>query len=135
MASIDADVVKHALTVARDYGFAEVELVNGEARFVASLEPAPRKKKQLAQPLSGAEAQDGACELLAIKANHVGYLRTEGGKLQVGHRVEKGDTVASIATLGLANDVESAVAGEVVEVFVKDGDPVQFGQVLAQVKP
>ncbi len=134
MASIDADVVKHALTVAREYGFAEVELANGEARFVASLEPAPRKKK--AVPLaSGPEGLNGACELLTIKANHVGYLRAEGGKLQVGERVEKGDAVASIATLGLANDIESTVSGEIVEVFVKDGDSVQYGQVLAQVKP
>ena len=134
MASIDADVVKHALTVARDYGFAEVELVNGEARFVATLEPAPRKKK-VAKPVGGPESINDACDLLSIKANHVGYLRAEGGKLNVGEYVEKGDAVASIATLGLANDVESTVSGEIVEVFVKDGDPVQFGQILAQVKP
>lgn len=134
MASIDADVVKHALTVAREYGFAEVELTNGESRFSASLEPAPRRKK----PAPPTHDENGVAivpELLAVKATHVGYLRAEGGKLQVGQVIAKGDVVASIATLGLANDVESSVSGEIVEVLVKDGDSVQFGQVLAKVKP
>lgn len=134
MASIDADVVKHALTVAREHGFAEVELANGEAKFSASLEPAPRRKK----PAPPTHDENGVAivpELLTIKATHVGYLRLEGGKIGIGQTVAKGDAVASIATLGLANDVESSVSGEIVEVLVKDGDSVQFGQVLAKVKP
>src|SRR5262245_8941414 len=123
MASIDSDVVKHALKVAREHDFAEVELTNGEASFRASLEPTPKKAKAAAAKPSG----DGQAEpdLLALKATHVGYFRAEGGKLEVGQTVGKGDVVASIASLGLANDVESAVTGEIVEVLVKDGDAVQ----------
>lgn len=134
MASIDADVVKHALTVARENGYAEVEIVSGEARFSASLEPAPRKKKP-APVIDPATGEVVVPEVLSIKATHVGYFRADGGKLTVGQTVAKGDAVASIATLGLANDIESTVSGEITEVFVKDGDPVQFGQVIAQVKP
>ena len=73
--------------------------------------------------------------LLPIKANQVGYYRPAGKPLEVGLTVSKGDVVAVISALGLANDLESPVEGEVVEVLVADGEPVQFGQVLAQVKP
>jgi acetyl-CoA carboxylase biotin carboxyl carrier protein len=133
MAGIDAEVVKHALKVAREHGFAELELANGEAHFRATLEPSPRSAKVAVElTVDGVPVEP---ELLAIKANHVGYFRDEVGKLEVGQVVAKGDVVASIATLGLANDVESTVAGEIVEVLVTDGDAVQFGQVIARVKP
>lgn len=134
MASIDAEVVKHALQVARDHGFAEVELANGETQFRASLEVIPRKRPRP----EATDSDDVAGEettLLPLKSSYVGYLRLDGGKLEVGQVIAKGDVVASVATLGLANELESSVTGEIVEVFVMDGDPVQFGQVLAQVKP
>jgi acetyl-CoA carboxylase biotin carboxyl carrier protein len=133
MASIDSDVVKHALKVAREHDYAEVELTNGEAAFRATLEPTSKKAKAAAAKASD-DALTGA-DLLPVKATHVGYFRADGGKLSVGQTIGKGDVVASIASLGLANDVESAVSGEIVEVLVKDGDAVQFGQVLAQVRP
>jgi len=133
MAGIDAEVVKHALKVAREYGFAELELANGEAHFHATLEPSPKSAK-VAPPLN-TNGEVAEPEFLAIKANHVGYFRDEGGKLEVGQVISKGDVVASIATLGLANDVESTVTGEIVEVLVMDGDAVQYGQVIAWVKP
>jgi acetyl-CoA carboxylase biotin carboxyl carrier protein len=65
----------------------------------------------------------------------VGYYRADGAKLEVGQTIEKGDVVATIAALGLANDLESPVSGVVTEVLAKEGDPVQYGQVLAKVKP
>jgi acetyl-CoA carboxylase biotin carboxyl carrier protein len=133
MAGIDAEVVKHALKVAREHGYAELELANGEAWFRATLEPGPKKPKPV--PITSIDGEPAEQPLLAIKANHVGYFRNGEGKLEVGEVVAKGDVVASIAALGLANDVESTVAGTIVEILVKDGDAVQFGQVLAQVKP
>lgn len=132
MASIDAEVVKHALQVARDHGFAEVELANGEAQFRASLEPFARRKPI---PSPGSPSSSDTPELALIRATHVGYYRGDDSRLVIGNSIAKGEVIASIATLGLANEIESAVAGEVVEVLVSEGEPVQFGQILAKVKP
>ncbi|MCC7230461.1 MAG: hypothetical protein IT203_08690 [Fimbriimonadaceae bacterium] len=44
MPGIDHEVVTHALKVARENGFAEVDIAAGESRFHAVLEPgAPRR--------------------------------------------------------------------------------------------
>jgi acetyl-CoA carboxylase biotin carboxyl carrier protein len=133
MGSIDADVVKHALKVARTHGFAEVELSNGESQFRAYLEPSrkPIPSREATQTM----VESDEPEVLTIRSNHVGYYRGENGTLKVGATLTKGDSVASISALGLMHDVESNVAGEVTEVLVSDGDAVQFGQVLAKVKP
>ena len=131
MPGIDSDLIKHALTVARQHGFAEVEIETDTGKFAASLE----KGKKLPQPVSLGAAQEKASNgVFDIKAPLVGYYRQAKPALATGISVSKGEVIATISALGLDNDVESMQAGEIVEVLVADGDPVQYGQVLARVK-
>jgi biotin carboxyl carrier protein len=127
MASIDLETVRHSLTVARTHGFAEIELTSGDDYFRATLDPLPRAAKTATEPSS-------APTLANIVAPLVGYYRPGPVELTVGTNVRAGDVIAVIGALGIANEVESKVSGEVVEVFVASGDPVQFNQVLATVK-
>ena len=55
--------------------------------------------------------------------------------VNTGERIEKGDTVCIIEAMKLMNDIEAEVAGEVVEILVENGDPVEYGQVLMRVDP
>jgi acetyl-CoA carboxylase biotin carboxyl carrier protein len=132
MASLDPELVRHALKVAREYGFAEVEIELDAAAFRAKLDPAPKKPRGSS---TSAEPGSDQPELLTIKAPLVGYYQERPEPLSPGQTVRQGEIVAVIAALGLANDVESAVAGEVVDVLVKAGDPVEYGQPLATVRP
>jgi biotin carboxyl carrier protein len=70
-----------------------------------------------------------------VTAPAVGYFRESATPLEAGAVVEAGQVVAEVVGLGLANDVTTPVDGEVVEVLVAAGDAVEFGQVLARVKP
>lgn len=128
MAELDLDLVRHALDVARKSGFAEVDLSVGTSSFSAKLEPLPPK------PKSKKKAAAGPTEpvIHEVKANLVGFLRSHA---ELGSVVAPGKSLAVVEALGLANDVESTVAGEVVEVLVEVGEPVQYGQVLLRVKP
>lgn len=55
--------------------------------------------------------------------------------VNMGERISKGDTVCIIEAMKLMNDIEAEVAGEVVEILVENGDPVEYGQVLMRVDP
>lgn len=55
--------------------------------------------------------------------------------VSVGDRVKKGQTVCIIEAMKLMNELEAEVSGEVVELLVDNGTPVEFGQVLMRVKP
>jgi acetyl-CoA carboxylase biotin carboxyl carrier protein len=134
MAGLDSELVRHALQVARQHGFAEVEIALQEATFRAKLDPAPRRTSQ-GQSTPAGDTAPSTPDLLTIKAPLVGYYQERPESLAPGQTVRQGEVVAVIAALGLANDVESAVAGEVVDVLVSAGDPVEFGQVLATVRP
>jgi acetyl-CoA carboxylase biotin carboxyl carrier protein len=50
--------------------------------------------------------------------------------INVGDRVKVGQVVGTIQSLNVLNEVESLVAGRVVEIFVQDGQPVEYGQPL-----
>jgi acetyl-CoA carboxylase biotin carboxyl carrier protein len=55
--------------------------------------------------------------------------------VEVGHRVEVGQTVCIIEAMKLMNEIESEVSGRIVEVLVENAQPVEFGQKLFLVEP
>jgi acetyl-CoA carboxylase biotin carboxyl carrier protein len=52
-----------------------------------------------------------------------------------GARVDPGQVLCIIEAMKLMNEIESDVAGEVVEVFVENGSPVEYGQPLFGIRP
>ena len=55
--------------------------------------------------------------------------------VEVGHRIDVGQTVCILEAMKLMNELEAEVSGEVVEILVDNGTPVEFGQVLMRVRP
>ena len=54
--------------------------------------------------------------------------------IQVGQAIEREDVVCVIEAMKLFNEVDAGIEGEVLEILVKDGDVVEFGQPLFTVK-
>jgi len=79
-------------------------------------------------------------DLLEITAPMVGtfYRAPAPGEpsfVEVGTRINVGQAVCILEAMKLMNELESEVGGEVVEILVDNGTPVEFGQVLMRVKP
>ena len=55
--------------------------------------------------------------------------------VDLGNRISIGQTVCIIEAMKLMNELEAEVSGEVVEILVENGTPVEFGQVLMRVRP
>ncbi|MFP4297687.1 MAG: acetyl-CoA carboxylase biotin carboxyl carrier protein [Spirulinaceae cyanobacterium] len=54
--------------------------------------------------------------------------------VDVGDRVHIGQTVCIIEAMKLMNEIEAEVAGQVLEVLVENGQPVEYGQPLLRVQ-
>jgi acetyl-CoA carboxylase biotin carboxyl carrier protein len=54
---------------------------------------------------------------------------------QIGNRITKGQTVCIIEAMKIMNEIEAEVTGEVVEILVQNGQPVEYGQILMRVNP
>lgn len=95
-----------------------------------------------------ADAQNGtvsanelaaAANLSTVVAPLVGvfhpWLKPRGASLvAVGDQVKAGQIIGTIESLNVFNEVETAVAGRVVEIHVQDGQPVEYGQVLLTIE-
>lgn len=55
--------------------------------------------------------------------------------VEIGNRISAGQTICILEAMKLMNELEAEVSGEVVEILVDNGTPVEFGQVLMRVKP
>ena len=55
--------------------------------------------------------------------------------VEVGDRIRPRQTVCIIEAMKLMNEIEAEVSGQVIEILVQNGEPVEFGQFLMRVKP
>jgi acetyl-CoA carboxylase biotin carboxyl carrier protein len=59
----------------------------------------------------------------------------ESSFVEIGDRIQTGQTVCIIEAMKLMNELEAEVSGEIVEILVENAQPVEFGQPLMRVKP
>ena len=65
------------------------------------------------------------------------YLAPEPGAkkfVEVGQKIKKGQTIMIVEAMKTMNHVPSTENGTVSKIFVKDGEPVEFGQPLISIK-
>ena len=65
------------------------------------------------------------------------YLAPEPGSkkfVEVGQKVKKGQTIMIVEAMKTMNHVPCTENGTVSKIFVKDGEPIEFGQPLISVK-
>ena len=70
-----------------------------------------------------------------VKSPMVGtfYLKpspTSNPYVEIGKVVKKGDTLCIIEAMKLMNEIECEYDGKITEIFIKDGEPVEYGSKL-----
>ncbi len=53
--------------------------------------------------------------------------------VEVGKKVKKGDVLCIIEAMKLMNEIESEFDGEIAEIFIKDGEAVEYGKPLFKI--
>ena len=55
--------------------------------------------------------------------------------VQAGDRVQPGQVLCIIEAMKLMNEIEAEVAGEVVKSYAENGQPVEYGEPLFDIRP
>jgi acetyl-CoA carboxylase biotin carboxyl carrier protein len=55
--------------------------------------------------------------------------------VEIGGYVETGQTLCIVEAMKLMNEIESDISGEVLRIFVENGQPVEYGQPLFGIRP
>ena len=74
-------------------------------------------------------------EPVLLTAPMVGLFHHPDPPARYGGRIEVGQVVGSIESMKLMNDVQADYGGQVIEILVEDGAPVEYGQPLFAVRP
>ena len=151
---MDIRKVKKLIELLDDSGIAEIEITEGEDSVRISRYPAgvPVAAAPVAAPAhvpapaasAPAPAADATAEAPAeakeedgfeVTAPMVGtfYAASSPGAapyVQVGDRVNEGDTLCIIEAMKMMNQIEADVAGVVKSIRLQNGEPVEYGQVL-----
>jgi acetyl-CoA carboxylase biotin carboxyl carrier protein len=119
-------------------GVAPVTVLQAPA---AAAQPPPAAPAAVAAPsVPPPPAAAARSDLQAITAPMVGtFYRSpapgEAPFVEIGKRITAGQPVCILEAMKLMNELEAEVSGEVVEILVENGTPVEFGQVLMRIKP
>ena len=97
--------------------------------------PAPVAAVDAPPPASGA----AEVELAVVKSPIVGtfYRSSEPGAaplVEIGSTVKKGQVLCIIEAMKLMNEIDSEFDGEIVNVYVENGQPVQYGERLFAIR-
>lgn len=55
--------------------------------------------------------------------------------VKVGDHIQLNQTVCIVEAMKIMNEIEAEVSGQVVEITVQNGEPVEYGQTLMRIKP
>ena len=104
--------------------------------------PLPQRKIEApSEPSTPPPSVPGSrSDLIEVTAPMVGtFYRAPGPEeppfVEIGSTISVGQAVCILEAMKLMNELESEVSGEVVEILVENGTPVEFGQVLMRLKP
>jgi acetyl-CoA carboxylase biotin carboxyl carrier protein len=145
---MDIRKVKKLIELLEESGIAEIEIHEGEESVRISRHPtggswvAPSAGHGHAPGPAPAAASGGEGPAAApppaghtVTAPMVGTYygaAAPGAKpfVQIGSKVEAGDTLCIIEAMKMMNQIESDATGTVVAILADNGDPVEFGQPL-----
>jgi acetyl-CoA carboxylase biotin carboxyl carrier protein len=101
----------------------------------AAAAPAPTPAPSAASSAAAAEAESEDASLIKVVAPMVGtFYRASSPDnppfVEVGTRVESGQTLCIIEAMKIMNEIPSEVSGSIRKILVENGQPVEFGQTL-----
>jgi acetyl-CoA carboxylase biotin carboxyl carrier protein len=155
---MDFDQLKRILDLVREHELSEFEIeqeglrlkVRKDAAGGAPLHQMPAvlvTSAGPAAPLAGgpvatasaSDAADAEIELAVVKSPIVGtfYRSPEPGAasfVEIGTIVKKGQVLCIIEAMKLMNEIDSEYDGEITNIYVENGQPVQYGERLFAIR-
>lgn len=152
--TMDYDELNQILELMRVHGLAEFELERDDLHVRLRKAETPvatpsgagpvvpevvTRASATAEAASGGTAESGESGATIVEAPILGtFYRASAPDVspfvEIGDVVKPGDVLCIIEAMKLMNDIKSEHAGEVVEIFAENGQPVQYGERLFSIR-
>ena len=156
---MDFDEITRILEMMREHELSEFELErdtfklrirkHGGGRWVVATPPSQHQGAEVSAPGGAVSASGGApvlspldeeMDLAIVKSQRGGefYRASEPGArpfAEVGDVVQKGQVLCIIEAMKLMNEINADFEGEIIKIYVENGQAVQYGERLFAIKP
>lgn len=117
----------------------KISMKKEENESVKKVENENIMKEEINQEITEEKKKEVEENCNIVKSPMVGtfYLKPSPDAMpyvEVGKRVKKGDVLCIIEAMKLMNEIESEYDGEITEILVEDGKPVEYGKPLFKIK-
>jgi len=142
---LDTEYIEKLAKIINDNGLSEISLDDGEQaitirkdvpEIVNVSSPAATANTVVSETTeSGEKSPKPVQKGKAITSPMVGTFYASSSPetepfVEVGSEVKEGDIVCIIEAMKLMNEIKSEHAGKITQICVKNGDPIEYGQVL-----
>lgn len=149
---LETDYIEKLAKIITDNGLTEISLEDGDQAITIRKDipevmmapsiptvAAPSVQSTVVSQSADAEVKQEVPQGKAITSPMVGTFYSapspeDAPFVEIGSEVKAGDVVCIIEAMKLMNEIKSEQEGKVVKICVKNGDPVEFGQVLMYVE-
>ena len=148
--------IKELIALVSERGLGSIEVERAGFRLKVEGRPAPRVLESTEAALSSALAASATANAAAAAAEtpaaeqlpedvHVitspivgTFYRSPSPEsdpfAEIGQKISRGKILCIIESMKLMNEIESDVAGEIVEVYPRNGQPVEYGEKLFAIR-
>ena len=141
----ELEYIEKLAKLLNDNGLNEISLDDGEQAITVRKDPsevvtvaAPAVSAPVASPTAQEVKTEEAAPApkgKAVTSPMVGTFYASSSPeaepfVEVGSEIKEGDVVCIIEAMKLMNEIKSEHAGKVTQICVKNGDPIEYGQVL-----
>jgi len=133
---IDKKIIEELVGYLKEFNLSEIEYAEEKTKVKvsrsisgSSLAPTEINKKKTIVENNGVNVTSPIVGTV--------YLAPEPGAkkfVEIGQKIKKGQTIMIVEAMKTMNHVPSTENGTVSKIFLKDGEPVEFGQPLISVK-
>ena len=139
------EILKEIIQIMKDEDISEVCIQQNDLKIKVKRLPdqmsvAMQGAAMMAPQQEVARSEDIPDGLVIIPAPMVGTFYRAPSQdaksyVNVGDRIETGEVICIIEAMKLMNEITADITGEVIEILVEDGQPVEYDQPMFQVRP
>lgn len=135
----DINTIEELMKILQEKKLTEISLETSDIKINIKGSLVPEEKVKTPVKKEDKKIENKKCENCKdVVSEHIGrynYLKKDGTpKFEIGQEIKEGQELGDVVAVGVALPVVAKFSGIIEEIYVKSGDPVDYGRPLIKVK-
>ncbi len=136
----DINTIEELMKILQEKKLTEISLETSDIKINIKGSLVPEEKVNVPKKVENKKAEvkkakDNSKDVISEHIGRYNYIRKDGTpRFVVGQEIKEGQELGEVVAVGVALPVISKFSGVIEEIYVENGDPVDYGRPLIKVK-